>query len=83
MESEEESGRDTQGGRSASGSGSSYTSHTSKYNSARGSDDSIARGPQGRSGVTDSGGFYPVSLSNSRTARGSTVQQVTYMLPII
>jgi len=77
MESEEESDWDTQGGRSVSGSGGSYRSHTSKYSSARGSDDNTARGPQGRSGVTGSGGFYTGYSSNVGTARSSKRQQVS------
>jgi len=79
MESEEDIDSDTQGGRSVSGRGGSYKSHTSKYSSARDSDDRVARGPQGRSG----GGSYTGYSSNSGTSRGSNGQQVIYIFPII
>ncbi len=83
MESEEESDRDTQAVRSESGRGGYYRSHTSKYSSARGSDDSIARRSQGRSGLTGSRGSYTGYSSNSGSARGSNGQQVIKMFPII
>ncbi len=83
MESEEDVDRDTLGGKSVSGRGGSYKSHTSKYSTVRGSDDSIARGSQGRSGLTGSGGSYTGYSSYSGSARGSNGQQVIKMFPMI
>ncbi len=83
MESEEDINKETQVGRSVSGRGGSYKSHTSKYSTAIGSSDSIARGSQGRSGLTGTGGLYTGYLSNSGPARGSNGQQVIKMFPII